>query len=270
MKDTASREGSAGEKSGWRPLPIFVSAGSADIVCNFPDFTYLRTFTAKLWAFVGQFTVYAAKIYCIYKIKNQPYFREIRALKILLSSLPLLSYHQIFYTVPPPSRSPRPSSILNLDGTAEGVDHPFFCWPFSLQQYLPARLHVPRGAAVRPPLASQPADRRLPIMVRTPFSLFDTAPILGVRRPSSFLGLPSISTDPSTWINSPTLAPSYPYMNARPRYLRRTTTQSAKAISALETSLSPSKTIEALRVHRWSGVSPLSQCASGSTNVRLF
>ena len=92
-------------------------------------------------------------------------------------------------------------------------------------------------------------------MVRTPFSLFDTAPILGVRRPSSFLGLPSISTDPSIWTNSPTPAPSYPYMNARPRYLRRTATQSPKAVSALETSLSPSKTIEALRMHRWSGVS---------------
>lgn len=97
-----------------------------------------------------------------------------------------------------------------------------------------------------------------PNMVRTPFSLFDTGPILGVRKPSTFLGLPSISTHPSSWTASPAAkaAPSYPYMNARPRYLRRSTTQSAKSISALETSFSPSKTIEALRMHRWSGASP--------------
>lgn len=85
-------------------------------------------------------------------------------------------------------------------------------------------------------------------MVRTPFALFDTAPILGVRKPS-FLALPNISTNSANWSS-----PSYPYMNNRPRYLRRSTNQSPKSISALETSFSPSKTIESLRLHRWSGM----------------
>ena len=87
-------------------------------------------------------------------------------------------------------------------------------------------------------------------MVRTPFTLFDTAPILGVRKPSF---LPNISTNTTTlavWSSTP----SYPYMNSsRPRYLRRTTSQSPKSVSALETSFSPTKTIESLRLHRWSG-----------------
>ena len=86
-------------------------------------------------------------------------------------------------------------------------------------------------------------------MVRTPFTLFDTAPILGVRKPSF---LPNISTNSAKL--TPWSIPSYPYMNSsRPRYLRRTTSQSPKSISALETSFSPTKTIESLRLHRWSG-----------------
>jgi len=85
-------------------------------------------------------------------------------------------------------------------------------------------------------------------MVRTPFALFDTAPILGVRKPL-FLTLPNISTNSANWS-----APSYSYMNSRPRYLRRPTSQSPKPLSALETSFSPSKTIESLRLHRWSGL----------------
>ena len=89
-------------------------------------------------------------------------------------------------------------------------------------------------------------------MVRTPFALFDTAPILGVRKP--FLAIPHISTNSANWS-----APSYPYMNSRPRYLRRAASQSPKSISALETSLSPSKTIESLRLHRWSGIYSLKQ-----------
>jgi len=82
-------------------------------------------------------------------------------------------------------------------------------------------------------------------MVRTPFTLFDTAPILGVSKPA-FLNLPNISTNSATWG-----APSYPYMT-RPRYARRTSAQ-LKSILQLETSVAPSKTIEALRHHRWSG-----------------
>jgi hypothetical protein len=91
-------------------------------------------------------------------------------------------------------------------------------------------------------------------MVRTPFALFDTAPILGVRKPA-FLTIPNISTNSANWS-----APSYPHMNGRPRYLRRTASQSPKSISALETSLSPSKTIESLRLHRWSGIFSLKNC----------
>jgi hypothetical protein len=83
-------------------------------------------------------------------------------------------------------------------------------------------------------------------MVRAPFALFHTAPILGVRKP--FLNLPAISTQSPNWTSS-----SYPYLNNRLRYAWRTTAQSIKSISALETSFSPAKTIEALRHHRWSG-----------------
>jgi hypothetical protein len=84
-------------------------------------------------------------------------------------------------------------------------------------------------------------------------ALFDTAPILGVRKPN-FLQLPNISTNSSAWQKE---APSYPYMtNNRPRYPRRATSQiQPKSIAALETSFSPSKTIESLRHHRWSGMS---------------
>ena len=89
-------------------------------------------------------------------------------------------------------------------------------------------------------------------MVRTPFGVFDTAPILGVRKPS-FLNLPSISTNSASW-HTPSPA-SYPYKNNRPRYTRRSTTQTPpKSLAALETSFSPSKTIESLRHHRWSGI----------------
>lgn len=86
-------------------------------------------------------------------------------------------------------------------------------------------------------------------MVKTPFALFDTAPILGVRKPS-FLNLPTISTNSAKWGT-----PSYPYN--RSRYTRRTASQSTRSISALETSFSTSKTIEALRNHRWSGMENL-------------
>jgi hypothetical protein len=84
-------------------------------------------------------------------------------------------------------------------------------------------------------------------------ALFDTAPILGVRKPN-FLQLPKISTNSASWQKN---APSYPYMNnsnIRPRFTRRPTNQSqARSIAALETSFSPAKTIESLRHHRWSG-----------------
>jgi hypothetical protein len=181
---------------------------------------------------------------------NQPYFRQIRPppLKILLSSShpssPRRRPLQLIVT-------PSPSALVNPrqhGSRSSRLILSCFC-------VLPLPVHPSfvRRAEVCP--APQPASR--PNMVRTPFSLFDTAPILGVRKPSTFLGLPSISTHPSSWTASPAAkAPSYPYMNARPRYLRRSTTQSAKSISALERSFSPSKTIESLRMHRWSGTFP--------------
>ena len=103
------------------------------------------------------------------------------------------------------------------------------------------------------------SDRQTVKMVRTPFSLFNTGPVLGVRKPS-FLNLPAISTNTSAWLQPSPSPSSYPYNTtatknnvSRPRYPRRITT--AKSVSALETSFSPSNTIESLRNHRWSGMS---------------
>jgi hypothetical protein len=181
---------------------------------------------------------------------NQPYFRQVRK-----SSFhpPISPSSPIPVTgLPSVGRQSTQQQKQQIDLVCFCVLYTFPqcpCSPSTVGQQHPVRL-------VTPPCIHHPTAL-LPEMVRTPFSLFDTAPILSVRRPSTFLGLPSISTHPHLWTKSSSPAPSYPYMNARPRYLRRPTTQSPRALSALETSFSPSKTIESLRMHRWNGASSL-------------
>ena len=78
--------------------------------------------------------------------------------------------------------------------------------------------------------------------------LFDTAAILGVRKPL-FPQLPRISTNSTTWTNSD---PSHAWRKTS----GKPTTELLKSISSLETSFSPAKTIDSLRHHRWSGTFP--------------
>ena len=147
-------------------------------------------------------------------IVNSSYFRLLRLKKLPPEPLSLSSSH-------PPLRFSRPSSIA-----IARASHP----------------SPVRSAASSCP---RPWGQKFPSnlnMVRTPFALFDTAPILGVRKP--FLNLPSISTQSPAWASSP-----YPYVGKRSRYAHQ-----MKSISALETSFSPTRTIEALRHHRWSGM----------------
>ena len=129
-------------------------SGSADIVWNFPDFTYSAHLHARKLnyePFVAHLPTALQKIYC--KIQN--YFRQIRALKILLSSSPPhklssdILHRPVAFPLSPPIVNRQSRRYQQKQQT-----HPLFCLPLSP----PSSICLP----VPPSLVGQQFVRPLP------------------------------------------------------------------------------------------------------------